>query len=213
MISDPHRAQPVREKGRPLKDAAGAVILVHGRGASASDMLGLAEELYHPALAYLAPEAAGHVWYPKSFLAPREENEPWLSSALKKLEDTVEHAISSGIPRRKIVLAGFSQGACLATEFVASHPARYGGLVAFTGGLIGPPGMKFTYTGDLEGMPAFLGSGDPDPHVPWQRVQESAGVLSRMGAEVRLNRYPGMPHTVSQEEIDLAKPIIMALAG
>jgi phospholipase/carboxylesterase len=109
------------------------------------------------------------------------------------------------------VLAGFSQGACLATEFVARHPAIYGGLIAFTGGLIGPLGARFQYGGSLNGMRAFLGSGDPDPHVPWQRVKDSADVLSRMGAEVTLRRYPGMPHTISAEEIESAKPIVLDL--
>ncbi len=211
MTSDPHRNQPLRQKGIPIKEAAGAVILVHGRGASASDILSLAEELYHPALAYLAPEAAGHTWYPKSFLAPLEENEPWLSSALKKLKDTVDYALSSGITLSRIALMGFSQGACLTTEFVARHPQRYGGLIAFTGGLIGPPGTRFRYDGKLDSMRALLASGDPDPHVPWQRAQDSAQVLSRMGADVTLRRFPGLPHTISEEEIELAKPILMDL--
>jgi len=211
VTSDPHGNQPVREKGRPIKEAAGAAILVHGRGASASDILGLAEELYHPALAYLVPEAAEHSWYPKSFLAPLEENEPWLSSALKKLKDIVDYAVLSGIPLSRIALMGFSQGACLTTEFVARHPKRYGGLIAFTGGLIGPPGTRFQYAGKLDAMRALLASGDPDPYVPWQRVQDSAQVLSRMGADVTLRRYPGLPHTISQEEIVLAKPILMGL--
>jgi phospholipase/carboxylesterase len=212
VTDDPHRNQPVREQGQPLKKAAGAVILLHGRGASASDIFGLAEEMYDPAIAYLAPEAAGHTWYPNSFLAPLEANEPWLSSALQKVKDTVEYVVSSGIPRQKIVLAGFSQGACLATEFVARHPATYGGLIAFTGGLIGPLGARFQYGGSLKGVRAFLGSGDPDPHVPWQRVQDSADVLSRMGAEVTLHRYPGMPHSISAEEITSAKPLVLDLS-
>lgn len=187
------------------------MILVHGRGASAADILGLAEEMYHPELAYLAPEAAGHTWYPNSFLAPFEQNEPWLSSALSKLGKVVEQAISAGVPRHKIVVAGFSQGACLSTEFAARTPARYGGLIAFTGGLIGPPGTRFHYTGRLDGTPAFLGAGDPDPHVPWQRVQESAEVLSGLGASVTLRRYPGMPHTINPEEIEHARSIVLRL--
>jgi phospholipase/carboxylesterase len=211
MTSDPHRDQPVRERGRSLEQAAGAVILVHGRGASAADILDLAEEMYHPELAYLAPEAAGHTWYPNSFLAPLEQNEPWLSSALSKLGKVVEHAISAGVPPRKVVVAGFSQGACLSTEFAARNPAKYGGLIAFTGGLIGPPGTRFHYTGSLHGTPAFLGAGDPDPHVPWQRVQESAEVLSGLGASVTLRRYPGMPHTINPEEIEQARSIVLRL--
>jgi predicted esterase len=189
------------------------VILVHGRGASASEILSLAGEMYYPELAYLAPQAAGHTWYPNSFLAPLAENEPWLSSALKKIKGIVDSLVSSGIPRRKIVVAGFSQGACLSTEFVARHADQYGGLIAFTGGLIGPPGTHFHYPGSLKGMKAFLGSGDPDPHVPWQRVEASAEVLSGMGANVTSRRYPGMPHTIIDAEIESARPIIEGLAS
>lgn len=211
MTADPHRDQPVLTKGPAPEDAAGAVILLHGRGASASDILGLAGEMYYPELAYLAPQAAGHTWYPNSFLAPLEQNEPWLSSALKRVETIVDSIVASGIPHRKIALLGFSQGACLATEFVARHAHSYGGLITFTGGLIGPPGTRFEYQGSLNGMKSFLGSGDPDPHVPWQRVQASAGVLSAMGADVTLRRYPGMPHAVSEDEIRSARPIIERL--
>jgi phospholipase/carboxylesterase len=211
VTADPHRDQPVLRKGSSPQDASGAVILLHGRGASASDILGLADDIYYPELTYLAPQAAGNTWYPNSFLAPLEQNEPWLSSALKKVKDVVDSIVSSGVPRRKIVLAGFSQGACLSTEFVARHADHYGGLIAFTGGLIGPPGTRFQYAGSLAGMQAFLGSGDPDPHVPWQRVEASAGVLAEMGAEVTLRRYQGMPHAISEDEIQSAKPIIESL--
>jgi len=211
MISDPHRDQPVLERGRPLEDAAGLVILVHGRGASAADILGLAEELHQPDLAYLAPDAAGGTWYPRSFLAPISENEPWLSSALGVLAGLVARAARAGIPRRQVVVAGFSQGACLATEFVARHASRFGGLIAFTGGLIGPPGTRFQYPGDLAGTPAFLGAGDPDPHVPWSRVQESGSVLTSLGADVTLRRYPGMPHTINRDEIEEAGKIVSRL--
>lgn len=213
MTADPHHDKPVLSKGAALQQAAGAVILVHGRGASASDILSLAGEMYYPELAYLAPEAAGHTWYPHSFLAPLAQNEPWLSSALKKIKDIVNAIVSSGIPRRKIVVAGFSQGACLSTEFVARHADQYGGLIAFTGGLIGPLGTHFQYPGSLQGMRAFFGSGDPDPHVPWQRVEASAGVLSGMGATVTAHRYPGMPHTINEAEIESARPIIEGLTG
>jgi phospholipase/carboxylesterase len=211
MKADPHREQPVLRKGSALEDASGAVIMVHGRGASASDILSFADEMYHPELTYLAPQAAGQTWYPNSFLAPLAENEPWLSSALKKIKDIVDSIISSGVPRQKIVVAGFSQGACLSTEFVARHAGPYGGLIAFTGGLIGPPGTRFQYPGSLAGMQAFLGAGDPDPHVPWERVEASASVLSEMGANVTLRRYPGMPHTISKNEIKSARPIIEGL--
>ena len=184
------------------------VILLHGRGGSAEDILGLRDEFGIEDAAYFAPEAAGNAWYPYSFLAPIERNEPWLSRSLAQVGETVDAAVREGIARDRIVIAGFSQGACLATEFVARHAARYGGLVAFTGGLIGPPGTMFRYAGDLAGTPAFFGAGDPDPHVPWQRVAESAEVMRQMGAEVTLKRYPGMPHTIAREEIAEAKKVL-----
>jgi phospholipase/carboxylesterase len=211
VTSDPHGQQPVLQAGAKLSAAAGAVILLHGRGASADDILGLAAEFDRPDLAWFAPQAAGHAWYPRPFLAPIEQNEPWLTSALAKVRSLVDEITAAGVRRAKIVIGGFSQGACLSSEFVARNPARYGGLIAFTGGLIGPPGTEFRYSGSLAGTPAFFGAGDPDAHVPWQRVQESASVLSAMGAEVVLQRYPGMPHTVSRQEIDEARKLLAGI--
>ncbi len=208
MNVDPHKDGPVRQFGELLEQAAGAVILLHGRGGSAEDILSLANEFYFPQLAYLAPQAAGNSWYPNSFLAPVAQNQPWLTSALRKIEATIEMANVAGISTDHIVIAGFSQGACLATEFVASHPRRYAGLIAFTGGLIGPPNADLKHTGDLAGTPVFFGSGDPDPHVPWQRVQESARILTGMGAAVTTRRYENRPHTISTEEIAFAKTLI-----
>lgn len=202
-----HRDQPVRHFGLPLDEASGAIILLHGRGGAAEDILGLAQAIYNPSLAYLAPQAAAHTWYPYSFLAPREQNEPWLGSALQKVEDTVQLAVNAGIPHDRITVGGFSQGACLATEFVVRHPRRYASLIAFTGGLIGPA-LDARYPGDLLGTPAFLGSGDPDPHVPWSRVEQSAGVLRNMNALVTMRRYVGRQHTISPEELDFAKRLI-----
>jgi phospholipase/carboxylesterase len=210
---DPHCGQPVLQRGAPLNSAKGAVVLLHGRGASAEDILGLAQDFDLPELAYLAPDAAEHTWYPYSFLSPIEQNQPWLDSALKFVGETVQRAITNGIERQKVAIVGFSQGACLATEFVARNAARYGGLVAFTGGLIGPPGAKFVYSGDLAGTPCFLGASDRDPHVPWKRVEESASVLSGLGAAVTLRRYPGLPHTINQDEIDHAKIILRRIGA
>ena len=191
-----------------------AIILLHGRGGSAEDILGLREEFGFPEASYLALEAPGHTWYPYSFLTPIERNEPWLTQSLAKVSETVDAALRQGIARENIVIAGFSQGACLASEFVARNAARYGGLIAFTGGLIGPPGTDFRYPGNLAGTPAFLGAGDPDPHVPWKRVQESADVLTKMGADVTLKRYAGMPHTISRQEISEARALLAkALSG
>jgi len=208
MSGDPHHDAPVRHFGKPLEQAAGAVILLHGRGGSAEDILSLAEHLYLPQLSYLAPQAAGNSWYPNSFLAPIAENQPWLSSALRKVETIVKMVNDAGISSDRIVVGGFSQGACLATEFVASHPRRYAGLIALTGGLIGPPGADLKHPGDLAGTPAFFGSGDPDPHVPWQRVQESATILSEMGGLVTARRYPNRAHTISPEELKFANTLI-----
>jgi predicted esterase len=209
---DPHSKAPVLHAGAALEVADGLVILLHGRGGSANDILSLKEamepELNGLKLAWLAPEAAGRSWYPNSFLAPREANEPYLSSALARVSALIAQANAAGIPTERIVIGGFSQGACLSTEFVASHPARYAGLIAFTGGLIGPPGTIFAHSGDLAGTPALLLSGDPDPHVPWTRIEESAAVLGEMGAEITLKRYPGRPHTVAAEEVKLGKQLI-----
>jgi len=210
-VEDPHGNQPVLTGGRPLDSAQAAVILVHGRGASATDILSLAEELDHPEFAYLAPEAAGHTWYPHSFLAPIAQNQPWLNSALSFLGEVVGRALAAGIARDKVSFIGFSQGACLATEFVARNATRYGALVAFTGGLIGPPGTRFSYSGDLSGTPCFFGAGDPDPHVPWERVKESASVFSALGAVVTLRRYPGLPHTINRDEIEQAQQLLSRL--
>jgi phospholipase/carboxylesterase len=208
LVTDPHRDQPVRTLGAPLAQAAAAIVLLHGRGASAEDILGLAGEMYDERIAYLAPQAAGHQWYPYSFLAPIAENEPWLSSALAKVAALVKIAVDGGVPLERIFVCGFSQGACLSTEFIARNPARYGGLVAFTGGLIGPPDADLHHAGNLAGMPALFSSGDPDPHVPWSRVLASAKEFTAMGAEVETQRYPGRPHTVLPQEIKAARELI-----
>jgi predicted esterase len=205
---DPHGNQPVRHLGAPLAEATGAIVLLHGRGGSADDILRLAQPLRGEGLAYLAPQAAGNTWYPNSFLAPRESNEPYLSSALRKVGSVVAELESAGIERDRILITGFSQGACLATEFVASNPARYAGLIAFTGGLIGPPDASLHHEGSLAGTRALFLSGDPDPHVPWQRVQASATELERMGAVITARRYPGRPHTITAEEVELARILV-----
>ncbi|WP_263352430.1 alpha/beta hydrolase [Acidicapsa acidisoli] len=223
MISDPHGNGEVIHFGAPLKQAALAVVLLHGRGGSAADILGLGQAIGEPEVAYLAPQAKGNTWYPQSFLAPRQANEPFLSSALAKVNAVVRSIEEAGIPRDRIVIGGFSQGACLSTEFVKSFPSRYGGLIALTGGLIGPPGsIRSDQTSsdqislrsaELGGMPALFASGDPDPHVPWSRVEESAAILRDMGAEVTTRRYPGRPHTVTAEEIELARELIRSAIG
>jgi predicted esterase len=211
--ADPHSGSPVLRTGSALGEARAAVVLVHGRNAGPENILELADRLACPDVAYLAPAAAGRTWYPLSFLAERAQNEPFLSSALTRLGALVDELEREGVPRARIVLAGFSQGACLASEFVLRHPARYGGLVAFSGGLIGPPGTIWTPEGTLDGTPAFLGCSDVDAHVPQPRVDESARVLAEMGAAVTLRIYPGMGHLVNDDEIAHARAIVRAAAG
>lgn len=205
---DPHRGARVLHHGPPLSSARFAMVLVHGRGAGAADILGLAAELHPPSTAYLAPDAAGGSWYPYSFLAPIERNEPWLSSALTLLGRVFDQVEAAGIPRERTALAGFSQGACLATEYLARNPAHHAALLAFTGGLIGPPGHRFEHAGDLAGTPVLLSSGDPDPHVPWRRVEETAEVLRRLGAEVEVHRWPGRPHAILSQELVAARELL-----
>lgn len=203
-----HQGQPVYTAGLPLDQAKAAMILLHGRGATAPSILLLAEELYHPAYAYLAPQAAGNTWYPYSFLAPIGNNEPWLSSALSVVGDAVAQVEAAGIPTERIVLGGFSQGACLASEFAARNARRYGGLLVFSGGLIGPTGTPRDYSGSLDGTPIFLGCSDSDPHIPKERVEESAEVFERMGATVMKKLYPSIGHTIVPDETKLAREIV-----
>jgi predicted esterase len=164
-------------------------------------------------MAYLAPQAAGFTWYPNRFLAPIEANEPWLSSALMTVADLIAQVEAAGIPAEMVILAGFSQGACLAAEFVARNPRRYGGLLVFSGGLIGPSGTDFTYDGSLAGTPVFIGCGDRDAHIPVGRVEESAAALRELGAEVNAKIYPGMGHTIVEDELDEARRIIDSLGA
>jgi phospholipase/carboxylesterase len=211
MTADPHRNQPIRRTGAALATAKAAVVLLHGRGASAEDILGLAGEMYDERVVYLAPEAAGHTWYPNSFLAPISQNEPWLSSALARVGETIELALEAGLTHDRIVVCGFSQGACLTSEYVARNPTRYGAVVAFTGGLIGPPEIDLRHPGNLAGTPTLFSSGDPDPHVPWARVAASAKQFTAMGAEVQLQRHAGRPHTVLAPELESARKLLLNL--
>jgi predicted esterase len=208
---DPHAQETVRAAGPAPEGAAATLILIHGRSASAESILSLYEAMNLPAVAALAPEAHGHTWYPQSFLAPLEANQPYLDSALAKLDGVVNDLLSRGIPSERIALLGFSQGACLTTEYVARRPRRYGAVMGLTGGLIGPPGTARDYTGALAGTPVFLGTSDPDPHVPFERVRETEAVLTRMGAKVELRRYAGMPHTINEEELGVCRGLVESL--
>ena len=208
---DPHASEPVLMAGPPPQDVRAALILIHGRGASAQSILSLYDALGIPKLAALAPQAAGNTWYPLSFLAPLESNQPYLDSALRRIESLVNELLGLRIASDRIAILGFSQGACLTSEFVARNPRRYGAVMALTGGLIGPPGTPRDYRGTLDGTPVFLGASDPDPHVPFERVSETESVLARMGATVDVRRYPGMPHTINEEELDACRELLRAM--
>ena len=204
----PHENQPVYSSGVKLNDASAVMILLHGRGASAEDILSLSTHLGYPGLAFLAPQAEGYTWYPNRFIFPVEHNEPYLSDALKVIEDLVKQAEAQGIPNQKIFIGGFSQGACLASEYVIRNPKRYGGLIVFSGGYIGPLDMQRQPEGDLSGMPVFLGCSDVDPHIPLQRVKETTSLLTAMGARVAEKIYINMGHTINDDEVQQARAII-----
>ncbi len=206
--ADPHAATPIVRHGAPLEHAAAVAVMVHGRGARAASILTLADALDRPDVAYLAPEAAGGTWYPSSFLAPIEQNEPFLTSALAKLRSVVELIDREGVARSRVLLLGFSQGACLTLEFAARAAGRWGGIAGLSGGLIGPAGTPRDYPGRFEGTPIFLGCSTVDGHVPATRVEESAAVLGRMGAEVDLRLYPGIGHLVNDDEIVAVRAMI-----
>jgi predicted esterase len=203
-----HVDQPVFSAGVELKKASAVMILLHGRGATAEDILSLSTHLDRPGLAYLAPQAEGYTWYPNRFIFPVEQNEPHLSAGLKKMDEIVKQVEAQGIPAEKIFIGGFSQGACLASEYVIRNPKRYGGLLVFSGGYIGSLNVPRQPEGDLKGTPAFLGCSDIDPHIPLQRVRETTALIKLMGADVIEKIYPGMGHTINEDEIDIAKNMI-----
>ena len=208
---DPHAGLPALTDGPAPKDAAGAIVLVHGRGASPEDIYTVFEALEVPGLAVVAPRAADDTWYPYSFLSPMARNEPKLGSALRALGRVVEDLAAQGVPAARIALLGFSQGACLSLEFAARHPRRYGAVIALSGGLIGPPGTPRDYPGSLAGTPVFLGCSDVDAHIPVDRVRESAEVMARLGASVDARIYPGMGHTVNADELTAARGLVRGL--
>jgi predicted esterase len=206
--ADPHAGKPVLRTGPRPAEARLSVIAIHGRGASAEDILGLAREFATTDVAYLAPQAANCSWYPFSFLAPIPQNEPWLTSALGIVSGLVQTLNGQGVASDRVAILGFSQGACLTLEFAARNPRRYAAVVGLSGGLIGPPGTPRTYEGSLEGTPVFLGCSDVDAHVPVERVRESAAVLRTMKATVDERIYRGMGHTVNSEEVEIVKALL-----
>ena len=211
LTQGPHQGHTVRMAGAPLDHAQAAMLLVHGRGASAEDILTLAKEIDQPGFAYLAPQAAGNTWYPNRFLVPLEQNEPWLSSALSFIDDVFGQIVNAGISPERIILLGFSQGACLTLEYAARHAQRYGGVVGLSGALIGPENTPRDYEGSLQETPVFLGCSDVDFHVPKERVDEAAEVLQKLGGKVTKRFYPNMDHTVNQDEINFVRGLMESL--
>jgi predicted esterase len=205
---DPHGTTRSVFAGAPLDGATGAIIAIHGRGADAQDIIGLAQEVAPPGVAIVAPQAAGHTWYPYRFTEPMERNEPYLSSALLRIHKLIAELKKGGILFERIAVLGFSQGACLALESAAREAQRYAGVIGFSGGLIGPPGTRFEYPGSLAGTPVFLGCSDVDPHIPLGRVEETAAALEGLGAKVDARIYPGMGHTVNGDELEAAKSLL-----
>ena len=190
------------------------MVLVHGRNAAPANILDLFAALDRPRVAAIAPAAAGGTWYPQSFLAPREQNEPGITSGLFVIESIVSSLIDKGLPSEKIILLGFSQGACLTAEFALRHPRRYGGVMVLSGGLIGPPGTTWdTIVAEYAGTPVFLGCSDVDSHIPKQRVLETEAVFARHGAAVTRRLYPGMGHLVNDDEIAFVQAVIDNVAA
>lgn len=204
----PHEIIDIVTAGAPLEASRAVMIMVHGRNASPRNILELVPSLDRPDFTYLAPAAPNNTWYPYSFMSEIEKNEPHLTAALQILDRLVAGVLARGVPRERIMLLGFSQGACLSAEFAIRHPQRYGGLVLFSGGLIGPPGTTWNTSGTFDGTPVFLGCSDVDAHVPKTRVDESAAVFARMGAEVIERIYPGMGHVVNDDEIAQAQAMM-----
>jgi len=202
--------QRVLQAGEPLTAARAAMVLLHGRGATAEDIMTLAAEVERPGWAYLAPQASGNAWYPNPFTAPLESNEPYLSAALDMVSKLVER-VEAHVPAQRIILLGFSQGACLTLEWAARNARRYGAVVGLSGGLIGPDGTPRDYPGTFDATPLFLGCSDVDPHIAMHRVVEAGEVFNRMGADVALRFYPGMAHTVSVEELDQVLALVESI--
>jgi predicted esterase len=208
---NPHRTQTVIAAGAPLAEARSAMIMIHGRGASAHDILGLSQEFRATGMAFLAPQAAGGSWYPQRFIVPVAQNEPWLSGALETVAALLDRVATAGVPTERTILLGFSQGACLALEFAARTPQRYGGLAGLSGALIENGDQPRPYQGSLAGTPAVLGCATTDFHIPKGRVERSADLLRDLGAAVTLRLYPGMGHTINDDEIGLVQAMIDAV--
>ncbi|WP_273837192.1 dienelactone hydrolase family protein [Halococcus sp. PRR34] len=210
-MTGPHQDHPLVTAGAPFDVAEAALVLVHGRGATAQSIVQMADEFHQDGVAYLAPQAARNTWYPNAFTAPVESNEPGRMSGLQAIDDAVSTANEAGIPTDRVMVLGFSQGACLASEFVARNPMRYGGLAVLSGALIGDIVDQDDYDGDLEGMSVFLGCSDVDPHIPENRVHESAAIFEQLNGDVTKRLYEGMGHGINQDEIDQVSTMVAGL--
>ena len=211
LPQSPHQGQPVRVAGEPIGIAQAAMLMVHGRGASADDILTLTDQLAQPGFAYFAPQARGNTWYPNRFLVPLAENEPWLSSALAFVSDVFAGIVKAGILPARVMFLGFSQGACLTLEYAARNAQRYGGIIGLSGALIGPDDTPRDYKGSLSGTPVFLGCSNVDFHVPKERVDQTAQILRKLGGEVTERLYPNLDHSVNQDEIDFVRGMMQSL--
>jgi len=209
----PHQGQQLVTAGTPVGEATAAMVLVHGRGATARSIVQMGQEVHQEGLALLAPQAEGNTWYPNSFLAPVEQNEPGRSSGLQAVADAIETATEAGVPLESVVLLGFSQGACLASEYVARNPQRYGGLVALSGGLIGESVDPTTYDGDTEGTPVFIGCSDVDTHIPLERVEATTEAFERLNGDVDERIYEGMGHGVNDDELDAVAELVASVVA
>lgn len=210
-MTGPHQETPLHTAGPALEDAPAAIVLIHGRGATARGILDLGRELDIGGLALLVPQAAGRTWYPNSFLEPVTSNEPGLSSGLARIDSVFDTAISAGIDRSRIGLIGFSQGACLASEYIARNPRRYGCLGALSGGLIGETVVLDEYEGSLDDTPVFLGCSTNDPHIPASRVEETASVFRRLNAAVTMRLYEGLGHGINEDELSHLSTMVQAM--
>lgn len=212
-ITGPHQRQPVLTSGAPVENAKAAMIMVHGRGGTAKDILSLLPLLNQPEFAYLAPQASENSWYPDPFLAPIQQNEPGISSGLQVIKDLLDELNGKGIGLEKVILLGFSQGGCLTLEFAARNARKYGGVIGLSAGLIGPENTPRDYSGALDGTPVFLGCSDPDPHIPTQRVHETTRVFQELGGTVTERLYKNLGHTINEDEIGFVQNLMRDLVN
>ncbi|SFR54525.1 alpha/beta hydrolase [Halogeometricum limi] len=210
---DPHADQPIQTAGADPEDAEVAVVLVHGRGATARGMLQFTQEFHRDGVCYVAPQAQRGTWYPNSFMAPLESNQPYYTSALAHVDRAVQTVRDAGIPDERVVFVGFSQGACLSSSYVANNPRRYGGVVLLSGGFVGEEGTEFDFEGSMAGTPVFLGVSDDDPHIPLSRAEETVAEFEEMGAETRFDVYEGRGHGIFPEEVDYIEELLDELLG